>query len=449
MRLSKYPITPEVEKLIAYAECSNPRFHEQIGHAIEPERMTAGPVANLVAAAQAIARDGTPCGKPIYAIQQMRTQVHKGKITMEDLGEASDLLDAVEDAGGVSDLDGLIAVTLPAVQGVAYMAAVEQTVKEMGHGVSPGEAAERFEAIAQLGISRVSMGSGLSWDDTAAIAADAVSTVRDPLPTGITELDIILGGGAERASLGVVLGGPGDGKSLFLCHVATEAILEGRSVGYVTLELSEAAIKQRIRCNLVDMTAAEMAANPLEAQRRWQIMDALCKSAASSSALGSFHVVYMTPKVGSINQMKSWLEDIDRQWGATPEVLIVDYADKMTAKVPKGNEGSSYVEQGKVYDQLRSLVVDRDGWGWTASQTTGREGRKKKVDIEDMADSMEKARIADTVIAISRTQDDCDGGFTRFRLPKRRNGRAHEEVGPLSMDPERGRIVQVSRANPW
>lgn len=446
MSSAKYALTPEVERLVAYAECSDPRFHESLGHAVEADRLPTEACRHLVAAAQALAlANGRPCSSPLYAIQHLKLLVNRGKITAEQLAACSAVLDMVEDAGGVRDVESLVDAAAPAVQHVAHMAAVEQTVKEIGHGVEPGSAAARFEAVAGIGKVRQSMGSALEWGDVGTIAADASSTIRDPLTTGVDELDGLLGGfGIERATLGVCLGGSGDGKSLFLCHVSVAALLEGVSVAYVTLELSESAIRQRVRANLVDMTPREMEADPLKAQQRYNVL-----LPSRANGIGRFRVMYMTPRTGTISMVKTWLERVEKEEGSRYDLIVVDYADKLTSKVRKGEEGSSYVEQGLVYTQLRNMVVERDGWGWTASQTTGREGRKKKVDLEDVSDSIEKIRVADTVVAISRSDEDVAAGQTKFRVPKRRNGEAHGETPSLAMDAEHGRIVAVhTRRNP-
>lgn len=446
MKAKRYPLTRQAEMYIAYAECTNPHFHELLGYAIEFERLPSEDAQLLVSAAQEIARNNeSPCASSVAAVQQLRLRVNAGKLTMESLATANDLLDAVEDAGGITDLDGLISTVAPAIRGIATLDALEQTITGVGQGMDPSEAAEKFAAVAQLGKARVSDGSRLTFtaDD---ISAAASSTVTDPLPTGIPELDIALGGGTERRSLGVFLGNPGDGKSLMLCHVAAESVYDGRRVAYVTAELSEAAVKQRLYANLLNMTAPELVLDPQRAATRGAALDAFLPH-----PIGDFRVLYVTPKVGTVAQIRQWLRDLKRKDGFQADVLLVDYADKLAAKARGTQQGpvSSYVEQGSVYQQLRDLIVEDDLWGWTASQTTGRQGRKKKLDIEDVADSMEKARICDTLVTIMRNDEDVQAGLVRFRLPKRRNGQAHAEVGPLTMDPEHGRMVAVCRAEPW
>lgn len=439
---------------VAYAEATNPRFHELLGHAIEYERLAWDDVALIVSAAQEVARDNEqPCASSVAVIQQLRLRVNAGKLSLEDMQSAADLLDAVEDVGGITDLDGLINTVAPAIRGVATMAALDATIQSVGQRPDPTEAAERFAAVAQIGKARVSKGTRLLWTPTQ-IAAAAASTVTDPLPTGIPELDVVLGGGIERASLAVFLANSGDGKSLALCHVAATNIWEGRKIAYVTAELGELAVIQRVQCNVLNMTAVDLAMNPQEGARRAGLLNGFLPV-----PIGDMRTLYVTPKVGTVSQIRQWLKDLKRDEDWEADALLVDYADKLGSSVGGGFFANaakgSYAVQGEIYQQLRDLVVELDHaqaggcWGWTASQTTGRQGRKKKLDIEDIADSMEKARICDTLVAIVRTDDDVSGGMCRFRLPKRRNGAAHQEVGPLTMDPEHGRMVTICRSEPW
>lgn len=447
VKKQRYPLTRSAAMQVAYAEATNPRFHELLGHAIEFERLAWEDVSLIVSAAQEIARDNElPCASSVAVIQQLRMRVNAGKLSLEDLQSAADLLDAVEDVGGITDLDGLINTVAPAIRSVATLAALDATIQAVGLKPDPIEAAERFAAVAQIGKARVAKGTKLIWS-AADIAASAASTVTDPLPTGIPELDVILGGGTERASLAVFLANSGDGKSLALCHVAATGIWEGRKMAYVSAELSELQVKQRVYCNVLNMTAIDMAMNPQEGARRAGLLNGFLPN-----TIGDMRTLYVTPKVGTVSQIRQWLRDLKRDEGWEPEALLVDYADKLGAGggAFENTLKGTYGLQGVIYQQLRDLVVEElNCWGWTASQTTGRQGRKKKLDIEDIADSMEKARICDTLIAIVRNDDDVSSGMCRFRLPKRRNGAAHQEVGPLTMDPEHGRMVTLVRSEPW
>jgi hypothetical protein len=435
----KYPLIRAVELQVALAMVSAPRFHDTIGFALEPDRMPSEDAKLAVDAAQAVAREThRSCPSPTLALQQLRWRVNQGQLTMEEMAGVADLYDLAEDMGGVPDVDSLISAVAPLVKKAKHQAAVEQTISEYGHSADPAEAAERFAEIAALGTRRVAPGSELLLDQDSILRA-ATATVRDPLSTGIMELDAILGGGLERGALGLLLANTGDGKSLELAHIAAEAAFSGHDVAYVTLEISEELVQQRLYCNLTNLTTDEIAKNPQEAARRMGLLKA--------KGFGRVLVVYMTPGATTPAMIEAWLKEQERERAFKPELLIVDYQDKLVSS--PNTQKHSYEDQKLVSEGLRNILVERDIWGWTASQAGGRQGRKKKLDLEDVADSMHKARIADLIIAILRTEEDCANGDVRFRVPKRRNGEAHGEVGPLPMDAAHGRMVAMSRSEPW
>jgi replicative DNA helicase len=295
--------------------------------------------------------------------------------------------------------------------------------------------------VAGLGKQRGTVGQllkGTAED----IRAAAAHSIRSPLATGVPELDSVLdGGGMERAALGVAIGGPGAGKSLYLCGLAAAAMVEGHDVAYMSLELSEQQVKKRIYANLYDMTAEDMAAHPEKAAHRHQ--------ALKGDGVGNMHVIYDTAGATTPSTYKTWLRSLERDNpGFKPEVLIVDYADLMVSSSRK-NDMRMYEEMKIVYEQLRSIAVERDCWIWTASQAARGGLHKKRLDLEHIADSINKARIADIVVSIARTSEDEAQGMVRFRVPKRREGAAHSEIGPLTMDASHGRMVMMARRNPW
>jgi hypothetical protein len=147
------------------------------------------------------------------------------------------------------------------------------------------------------------------------------------------------------------------------------------------------------------------------------------------------------------NDLRRWVQRELPQQGRRPRVLIVDYADLMVSK--PGSEQRSYDEMRIVYASLRDIGVDLDGWTWTASQAKGGTAGKSRLTVDHAADSINKMRIADLVLAAARTSDDEENGMVRFSVPKRRIDEAHGSVGPLPMDAARGRIVSVARSYPW
>jgi len=438
--IQKYPFTKQIEALLTLAITSSTKFYEIIGHALEPDRMPSESAKYLVLAAKAVAKDAGSCSSPTLAIQHLRLMVNQGKLTLEDVQAASDLIDTAEDIGGVEDLDGLISTVKPAVQKIMQQVAVESTIQGFGQGESPEETAARFEKIAQVGTAKINRGSKLELTVEAILKA-ATSTIRDPLHTGIDELDFILGG-IERATLALLLGGTGDGKSLVLCHIAAEAMFNGYDVAHVTLELDEMAIQQRIFSNLTGMTPAEQRQWPSKALDRLQDL-----SARPGKPLGGFRVAYFTPLATTVRTLKDWVNNLEKEEKFKPDLIVVDYMDKMVSSI--NSRDPIHIQQRDVVERLRSWTIERDGYLWTASQTTGRNSRKKQGGLEDTAESMAKPRTADTVVQIVRTDEDVEMNLTRFRIPKRRNGQAHQEAGPFPMDAERWRACVTNRNEPW
>lgn len=441
MPLDTYPFTDIVTLQVCLAVSSNPRFYAALGHAIDPEKMANKAAGSIVQAARTLSK-AAPVTTPSAVLQHIRAQVQAGKVTFALLQEASDLLDTAEDAGGVPELDGFIALVKPILKHSAHKDAVEEVIQEYGKGGSVESAAEKLSKIAQIGLAVHDLGSA-GEGDSADILAAADSTLKDPLATGMMEVDHMLEGGLERYALGAVMADSGDGKSMFLSHVASEAIFHGIDVAYVTLELSIPAIKQRIYCNLLNMTPRELLQDSGEAVRRYELLQ------KRKTGLGGWRAVYMSPQVTTPQNIRTWLREVAKEYNFKPQLLVVDYADKMAGTV--GTKKHAYEDQRDVWEGLRSIATNKEvDWLWTASQTTGRQGRKKlKRGGEDIADSMNKFRVADLFLSIVRTEEDCSAGMVRFQLPKRRNAAAHGEVGPLPMDAEHWRMVTVSRVEPW
>ena len=121
---------------------------------------------------------------------------------------------------------------------------------------------------------------------------------------------------------------------------------------------------------------------------------------------------------------------------------MVDYADKMTADI---KDRSSYKIMEYVYEHLRIFVHENQKWGWTASQASRADKyQKKHVDLEHVADSINKVRVADLVVTLNLDEED----EMKFYVAKNRTGRSRQTVGPLPTEFEIGCIVPLSPTSP-
>jgi KaiC/GvpD/RAD55 family RecA-like ATPase len=441
----RYGFTKEFEGAVVLAMVSLPRFYERAGYAVDPVAMSCGEAAKLVMAAQAVSvrNGGGGCSSSLFAIQHLKSLHVDGKLTIEELEECSDYLDWAEAEVSLPGVEEMVIEVSPYLKKAGFRAALEQAIDTFGKSSDPDpeDVAEAFNKAARIGRKGNGLGMRLLGTEDQILAAVRTFT-EGRLPTGIYELDEALRGGLEKNAMGMVVAPSGAGKSLFLVHVAVEALIRKLNVCYVTLELSEAQVSQRIFANLTDMTKEEMAEDISEAAHRMleHRMD----------GVGDLRVLYQTPQATTPGHIRAWLKDLEREDGFIPALLVVDYADKMVHSLTGSNERNTYKDAELVYEELRTIMVDRDGRVWTASQANKEALHKSRVTQKHTADSQMKNRVVDIAIGLARTAEDEANGQVRFRVNKRRDDEGFQEIGPIDWDAARGRIAMVfNRINPW
>lgn len=434
----RYPFLRNFEAGLCLAIATMPRAYERVGHALDPERMNAPGADLVVKAAQLITHDqGVPPASRDIVMQRIRSIVHEGKVKFERLQQAELLLDLADDLGSCDDMESLIDEAVPVVRDFAGQEAVDKTIGEISKGINAGDVAERFNNVAAIGIARETTHAGISF--TAEEAADiCIIPEGNMRPTGIAEVDRMLQGGLERGAIAVAVGQTGVGKSQFLIQVGADGILSGEDVAYITLELSPKVIKRRLFANLTNLTFEEMQEDSeLVAERLYWL----------KTRLGRFEVVYFTPQVTTVQDVARWLRDRKRDASFDPKLLIFDMGDHFVSKV--NSERPSYEDMRIVYDGMRQLAVDREGWAWTASHLKGGNVGKKRVSSDQVADSQHKSRKADLMITLTQTDEDKDIGQIRYALAKRRDQDDSGAPALVSTDLARGRIALLNRSTPW
>jgi len=434
-----YYLDPEVEQVAVLACCQEPKFYAVVGHAIEPERLR-HPVAKLIIQGVHVL-SGKHKQSPTWirtVVQYFETQMSRGKTTLDDLNAVKDyLLDA--DMLPKVAVDELAKSVVPVVQRVMHREAIVATGQGFTNNQSAAEAAEIFEKVGRLGVMPVVQSMSIHE----AVLDDAIfkpDEQDDLLRLGVQEVDDALGGGLERQSLLLLVGGSGSGKSMGLAHAAVESFIKGRHVFYVTLELSIKRTFQRMLRNITDMTRREMELDPKLARARFAKYEGLSG--------GMLRVFYAEPIVTTPKDIRRLIEHAmkaDKDY--RPSLFVVDFLDKLRTS----QKASLYEDMLVTADTLRQIGVDHDGWMLTASQGTRKAESNAWPELDAIADSMNKVRSADAVIAIGRTREDKEAEQIRFNIPKRREGEgAHTRVGPIAWDPEHGRIAVVSdRVFPW
>lgn len=437
--LPSYALEPDVEMAVVAASCGEPRFHQAIGRYMDPERLRAEPAKLLMAAAHAIAsKTGQSPTWPSIAVQHLSNLMSQGRLTFDQVEGAKDYLLEAQLLPTVH-VDELIAAVVPIIQRVLHKEAVVTALDDYKNRADPADTAAAFDHVGKLG-----KGAPPDLHTIEVIVSDPdffKDDEKDVLRFGIAELDDAIEGGMEREALGLLVGASSAGKSMGLSHAAVEAMLDGHDVMYVTLELSQFRVTQRLVRNLIDMTKRETRLDPVLARQRFLAV-------TSGTGVGKFVVGEAPPLVTSPRDIMQMIDKAVRENpGFDPKAIFVDFMDKLRVN-PKT---SLYEDMLAVADGLRTIAVDIKGWMWTAAQADRKSTSRPWLDLDAVADSMNKIRSADIVVAIGRTDEDKMADLIRFCIPKRREGEgAHTRIGPIPWDPEHGRIAVVSgRVFPW
>jgi len=280
------------------------------------------------------------------------------------------------------------------------------------------------------------------------IAKGEARVIRYPL--GVDALDRSIKGGLGRGELGCVLGGEKAGKSMALVHIAATSVLLGLRVCYLSFELGELEVENRISANMTAMLLDELEeGGPKIAAKLGKKLRSILRMGG-----GNLIVKQFPAKSATVRDVESYLRDVVvRDWGTKPDVLIIDYADEMKSSATRASAtDSTYLQMGEIYSGLRALGApaegsysDHGGFDcvvWTASQVQRAALGKELLEFRDVADSIRKAAIVDLMVAICQTEEEIEIQQHRLFVALCRYAPGFREVGPYSQDFERGRLVK-------
>lgn len=421
-----YKFDPGFEKAVVSLSCLSKTFYGKIGHVLEPEALS-GEIPKLaLEAVQAVANgSGVAPGSGVIVIQRLKRWMHEGKVTMEQIRNVNNYLEQAE-VSGIPDEQAVLSELVPVLKRRMQMQAARMAFEDYNQHGNFERVTEMIDAASRLGKAD-EFSAGISLDDAGFDAIKLAQTTAR-LPTGIKPLDTALGGGLLRGSLGIVMGPAGRGKSIFLSHVAANTLRLRKTVLLATLELGEHIQLARIMANLTGV--------PTEAILDGTMYDD-AKRKLSALKLGHLVIKYFEPLITTVDDINIWVERYERTNGKEPPVLVVDYGDRIGATRAKKEYDTGLI----VFEGLRSMATSRNGYMWTASQSQrlNRES-SKRLDMDHVADSMHKPRIADTFITLNSH----DNGHTiEYFVGKHRLGSSRMTVGPLPTEFELGRMAPV------
>jgi len=252
---------------------------------------------------------------------------------------------------------------------------------------------------------------------------------RMPVPTGMSFIDDIMGGGLSAGELGVVVAPTGVGKSHCLVTLGAEAIRCGFNVVHYTFELNQYVTGRRYDSNFTDIPSDDILLRKDEVKRFYS---------ENSESYGTLFIKEYPGNYATVVTLKSHLEKL-RLSGFAPDLIVIDYADCMRSTMK--HDGVRF-EQKAVYEELRALAQELKLPIWTAAQSNREGASSNIITSENMGEAYAKAQIADFIMGISRKAEEKAGGTGRIFVTKNRMGK-DGFMFHVMVDTARSRFTQL------
>jgi len=206
-------------------------------------------------------------------------------------------------------------------------------------------------------------------------------------------------GGLSNKTLNIALAGTGVGKSLFMCHMASACIAKGQNVLYITLEMSEERIAERVDANLMNIPIMDLKdlSKPMFEDRVKKINDKIeGRLIVKEYPTASAHAGHFKALINELKLKRSFF----------PDIIFIDYLNICTsARFRPGSSANSYTVIKSIAEELRGLAVEQDVPIFSATQTTRGGYNSSDVDLTDTSESFGLPATADLMFAIISTEE--------------------------------------------
>jgi len=222
---------------------------------------------------------------------------------------------------------------------------------------------------------------------------------EDKIPFDLEYFNKITKGGLVNKSLNVALAGTGVGKSLFMCHMASACLLNGRSVLYITMEMAEEKIAERIDANLLNVPIQEIGELP-------KVMFDSKVTKLAQKTQGAL-IIKEYPTAGAHSgHFKALLNELALKKSFRPDIIFIDYLNICaSSRYRQSGTVNSYSYIKSIAEELRGLAVEANVPIVSATQTTRSGYGSSDVDLTDTSESFGLPATADLMFALISTDE--------------------------------------------
>ena len=206
-------------------------------------------------------------------------------------------------------------------------------------------------------------------------------------------------GGLPNKTLNIALAGTGVGKSLFMCHVASSTLLQGKNVLYITLEMAEEKIAERIDANLLNVPIQDIIDLPKP------MFESKVTNLAQKTQ-GTLIIKEYPTAAAHSGHFKSLLQELALKKSFRPDIIFIDYLNICASSRYRNNSSvNSYSYIKAIAEELRGLAVEANVPIVSATQTTRSGFASSDVDLTDTSESFGLPATADLMFALISTED--------------------------------------------
>ena len=222
---------------------------------------------------------------------------------------------------------------------------------------------------------------------------------EERIPFDLSFFNEITNGGLPNKTLNICLAGTGVGKSLFMCHQAANILMQGHNVLYVTMEMAEERIAERIDANLMDLTMDEL--HSLPKQTFESSVDKI-----KNKTKGTLVVKEYPTASAHVGHIRGLLKELALKRQFVPKIIFIDYLNICASSRFKANANvGSYFYIKAIAEELRGLAVECDLPIVSATQTTRSGYQNSDIGLEDTSESFGLPATADFMFALIQTEE--------------------------------------------
>jgi len=262
---------------------------------------------------------------------------------------------------------------------------------------------------------------------------------EERLPFDLDYFNKITKGGLPNKTLNIVLAGTGVGKSLFMCHCAAANLADGKNVLYLTMEMAEERIAERIDANLLDIPIDQIANLP-------KSMFAERVHGLSRRTNGKLIIKEYPTGQANAAHFRALLNELKLKKSFVPHVIYIDYLNICASSRMKGMGGAinSYNYIKAIAEELRGLAVEFDVPIISATQTTRSGYSNSDVGLEDTSESFGLPATADLMFALISTEElEGMGQLAVKQLKNRYNDPTYKKRFVIGVDRSRMKLYDV------